>query len=78
MPNNEHQLRYLKMCKVVLGFFEKEVKCETKMHSFQNVLRVTEFSDHGHEVVHLLNQPSEHGEPGKEWMHREPIWKRWV
>ena len=30
MPNNEHQLRYLKMCNVVLRFFEKEVNMWNK------------------------------------------------
>ena len=29
----------------------------------------------GYEVAHLLCQPAQHGELGKEWMHREPIWK---
>ena len=29
----------------------------------------------GHEVVHLLCQPAEHGELSNEWMHGEPIWK---
>ena len=75
MPNNEHALCYLKMCEVVLNFFEKRSEL-VKQRCFPLKL-YTEYLNFqiGHEVVHLLNPSSEHGEPGMEWMHGEPIWK---